>query len=252
MEVFIPEVEYLYAWQVLPLLIRKLKPWTIFKNMEKSLEQIRRKPQLLIGFLILYFSVGIFLYFLEGTRTLFSTLTPWSLILSFGLVLVFQKEWSLKLGIVFALVFTISLIIEIIGVNTGVLFGTYEYGPALGPKILDTPFLIGLNWLILIYCSEAIVNHHFSQKITRVLAGSLLMVVYDLILEYVAPHMDMWFWDRPYPGVRNFLMWFLLALFFHLLFQYSGLRITNKPARYLFLIQFLFFCVLAIFTLLNK
>ena len=92
-----------------------------------------------------------------------------------------------------------TLIIEIIGVNTGVLFGTYAYGPAFGPRILHTPVLIGLNWLILIYCSAAIVNHHFKQRISRLLAGSLLMVAYDLILEYVAPIMDMWSWDTPYP-----------------------------------------------------
>ncbi len=37
------------------------------------------------------------------------------------------------------------------------------------------------------------------------------MVGYDLILEYVAPVMNMWSWDTPYPGIRNFIMWFLLA-----------------------------------------
>lgn len=217
-----------------------------------SLENIRQKPRLLIGILILYFSVGILLYFMELSRALFSTLTPWSLLFSFGAVLLFQKEWSIKLGLLFAVVFATSLIIEIIGVNTGLLFGNYVYGPALGPKILDTPFLIGLNWLILIYCTEAIVNHHFSGKIARVLAGSFLMVLYDLILEYVAPHMKMWSWDSPYPGIRNFLMWFLLAFLFHFLFQYSGLRIHNKPARYLFLIQFLFFCILATLILVQN
>ena len=217
-----------------------------------TLENLRHRPQLLIGILVLYYSVGTLLFQFSETRILFGTLTPWSLILSFSAVLVFQKELSLKLVIAFVVVFTTALIIEIIGVNTGVLFGSYKYGPALGPMILRTPVLIGLNWLILVYCSVAIVNHHFTHKITRVLAGSLLMVTYDLILEYVAPIMYMWSWDASYPGIRTFVMWFVVAIFLHLLFQWLGLRINNKPARYLFYIQFLFFCVIAISTLLNN
>lgn len=220
--------------------------------MEISLEKIRQQPRLIIGILILYFSVGIILYLMEISRALFTLLTPWSLLLSFGVVLLFQKEWSIKLGLVFGLVFASSLFIEIIGVSTGVLFGNYIYGPALGPKILDAPLLIGLNWLILVYCTEAIVNHHFSQRSVKILAGSLLMLAYDFILEFVAPHMHMWSWDSTYPGLRNFLMWFFLALLYHILFQYSGLRITNKPARYLFLIQFLFFCALAVIILVKN
>jgi putative membrane protein len=61
----------------------------------------------------------------------------------------------------------------------------------------------------------------------------------------------MWSWETPYPGIRNFAMWFLMALVFHTLFQSLDLRIVNKPARYLFLIQFLFFACIAIYTFFN-
>jgi putative membrane protein len=216
-----------------------------------NLENLRRKPQLLTGILILYFSVGILLFLVGETRALFVRLTPLSLILSFAAVLVFQKGFSLKTGIAFVLVFVTALGIEIIGVNTGALFGSYEYGSTLGPMILHTPILIGLNWLILVYCTAAIVNPYFTRKISRVLAGSLLMVAYDLIMEYVAPVMDMWSWDAPYPGIRNFGMWFVVALALHLITQWLDPGIENKPARYLFLIQFLFFCVIAVSTLWN-
>ena len=219
---------------------------------EMTLENIRKKPNILIGILILYFSVGILLFSLELTRPLFRALTPWSLILSFAAILLFQKEWSLRLGIAFLAVFLATLMIEIIGVNTGVLFGSYAYGPAFGPRILHTPILIGLNWLILIYCSAAIVNHHLRHSLIRLLAASMLMVAYDLILEYVAPIMGMWSWDTPYPGIRNFLMWFGVALLMHLIFQLLGIQIRNKPARYLFFVQMLFFCVIAIFSLLKN
>jgi putative membrane protein len=216
-----------------------------------NLKNLRHHSQLLIGILILYFTVGILLFLVGETRALFVKLTPFSLILSFAAVLVFQREFSLKTGITFLLVFVISLVIEIIGVNTGALFGSYKYGPALGPMILHTPFLIGLNWLILVYCSAAIANHHFSRKISRVFAGSLLMVAYDVIMEYVAPVMNMWSWTTPYPGIRNFVMWFVVAMALHLITQWLDPKIDNKPARYLFFIQFLFFCVIAISTLWN-
>lgn len=215
-----------------------------------TLNSIRNRPGLLTGFLILYFSVGITLFLIEVTRPLFTILTPWSLLFTFSAVLIFQKEWSLKLGLAFILVFASTLVIEIIGVNTGVLFGSYTYGPAFGPRILHTPVLIGLNWLILVYCSAAISSKYLKNKASRVVAASLLMVGYDLILEYVAPLMDMWSWETPYPGIKNFLMWFLTAMLMHLLFQWFGLRISNKPARYLFYIQLGFFSIIAISSLL--
>jgi hypothetical protein len=46
-------------------------------------------------------------------------------------------------------------------------------------------------------------------------------------------------------------MWFLLSLAFHALFQLLGLGIDNKPARFLFIIQWLFLCVIAIVTFLT-
>ena len=195
-----------------------------------TLETIRHKPHLLISILILYYSVGILLFMIGETRSLFNALTPFSLILSFGAVLVFQKEMTVKLGIVFFAVFT----------------GSYVYGNALGIKIFNTPVLIGLNWLILIYCTTAIVNHLFKEKVTRIILGSVMMVGYDLLLEYVAPVMAMWSWDTIYPGIRNFMMWFIISMVLHILFQAIDHRIENKPARYLFLIQILFFSVIAL------
>ncbi len=217
--------------------------------MNKLLQHIRSNPGLLIGILVLYYVVGIMLFLVEGTRSLFGSLTPLSLIMSFLAVLAFQPSWSPRLGLAFLTVFGLAVFVEIMGVQTGVLFGEYVYGKALGLKILDTPVMIGLNWLILVYCTTAIVNHGFKNKITRIISGAGLMVFYDLVLEYVAPVMDMWSWPTRYPGVRNFLMWFLVALIFHSLFQWLNLKIENRPARYLFLIQFLFFSGIALYTI---
>ena len=45
--------------------------------------------------------------------------------------------------------FVIGLVTEIIGVNTGLLFGTYSYSSILGPKLFNVPLIIGLNWVML-------------------------------------------------------------------------------------------------------
>jgi putative membrane protein len=214
-----------------------------------KMENIRQKPQLLIWFLILFYSVGIALFLIGETQTLFTLLTSFSLILTFGAVLAFQKNWSWKLGIAFMVVFTLTLVIEIIGVNTGVLFGSYVYGDALGVKVFGTPLLIGLNWLILVYCTAAIVNYFFTGRSIRIFLGSVMMVGYDVVLEYVAPVMNMWSWDGRYPGLRNFVMWFMIAMVLHILFQVLDLRIDNKPARYLFVIQLLFIAIIALSSL---
>jgi putative membrane protein len=214
--------------------------------------RIWHKPHIIIGLLILYYAVGTGLFLIQDTRPLFKFLTPLSLIMSFGAVLVVHKDWSWKLVIAFVMVFVTSFIVEIIGVRTGVLFGEYVYGRTLGAKVLDTPILIGLNWLLLVYCTSAVVHHFHLNKTAGLFSGAGLMVVYDGVLEYVAPVMDMWTWKTPYPGIRNFLMWFLLALLFHALFRVLHLHIENKPARYLFFIQFLFFCGMALHTFLTR
>jgi putative membrane protein len=210
------------------------------------------KPHLVIGLLILYYAVGAGLFLIQDTRPIFTLLTPFSLIISFGAVLAMQTAWSWKLVTAFMIVFVASLFIEIIGVRTGVLFGEYVYGSALGIKILDAPILIGLNWLLLIYCTSALVSTLRLNKFWSIILGAGLMVTYDLVLEYVAPVMDMWSWDSQYPGIRNFLMWFLVALVFHVLFQVLNLKIENKPARYLLIIQFLFFCGIGLNTFLTS
>ena len=217
------------------------------KNMNRIFNYLRENPRLFIGILVLYYTVGLALFIIPATRSLFSRLTPLSLILSFSAVLIFQKTWNWKTGVAFITVFLVSILVEMVGVHTGVLFGHYQYGSALGPKILDTPVIIGLNWLMLIYCTSAIVQKVAISKTGRILLGSVLMVAYDGVLEYVAPVTDMWAWETRYPGFRNFGMWFLLSVVFHILFQLLGLRIDNKPARYLFLIHFLLFVCLALY-----
>jgi putative membrane protein len=75
----------------------------------------------------------------------------------------------------------------------------------------------------------------------------MMMVVYDLVLEQVAPDLDMWQWAGDVVPFRNYLSWFLVALVFQICGKLIRIRFTNRMAAVLLIIQFLFFLILVIF-----
>ncbi|MCD8261033.1 MAG: carotenoid biosynthesis protein [Bacteroides sp.] len=126
------------------------------------------------------------------------------------------------------------------GVNTGIIFGNYRYGEGLGPKLYGTPLIIGLNWLYLTYSTHDIASRIFRHPVTVIAAGAGLMVIYDIVLEQVAPLMQMWSFASIQPPLANYIVWFLLALVFHKGFYVGHIPTGNYPARMLFYIQLLF------------
>ena len=200
------------------------------------------------GFIITLYIVGIIGTALPLTRDFFIVLTPVILLLSSALLLYFHTPvLNGKTSLVFLIIFLASYFTEVAGVKTGQIFGTYSYGKALGLKLFDTPLLIGLNWILLVYCSAAIFEKVPVGNIGKAAGASLLMVLYDLVMEQVAPYMDMWSFGAGTAPLRNYISWFILALIFHLIVRFAGIRLTNRLAPFIFFCQFLFFIVLLIF-----
>jgi putative membrane protein len=135
-------------------------------------------------------------------------------------------------------------------VSTGKLFGVYSYNESLGFKVVGVPVMIGLNWVILVYGSNAVVSKITSDSILKIAAASALMVIYDLVLEKAALLMKMWKFEDASPPFRNYLMWFLLAVLFQTAIEIFKLNTKNKPARALFIIQFFFFTAIVIYSLI--
>ena len=106
-----------------------------------------------------------------------------------------------------------------IGVNSGVLFGSYEYGNNLGPLILGVPLIIGLNWVILTISCGNISHYIFSKnKFFSILFGSFFMLILDFIMEQVSADIDFWyFYDKSL--LFNYITWFLLGLLNQYLYQ---------------------------------
>jgi len=196
---------------------------------------------------IIFYAVGVAGFAIPQTRELFLKLTPLALILSIAVILLFHKEpYNMKTFVFFAAVVAGTWGIETIGVHTGAIFGTYSYGSGLGIKLYGVPLLIGINWLFLTYCTSTIAGHLPFNPLIKVILSSLMMVIYDLILELVAPFLYMWNFEGGMPPFRNYAAWFILSLIIHGLLKISGIKTENRLASMIIMAQALFFILLII------
>lgn len=197
-----------------------------------------------------FYGVGLVLFMISFTRPLFISLIPLSLLLVIGIIFYHHRAWNAKTIAWFVFIYMSSFLLEMVGVNTGMIFGPYIYDRGLGWQINGTPLIIGLNWLFLVYASHDIASQYLRNPFLKILCGALLMILYDLIMEWAAPFMQMWHFDGGYPTVSNFLAWFLTAFIFHTGFEILHIRSDNPCALWLFMIQIIFFIFIGLFSLL--
>ncbi len=198
-------------------------------------------------FIIVFYIVGIYGIIIPFTFPLFIKLVPFAIILSLVAILFFHSQrFDLKSTTIFSLIFLLCFLIELAGVNTGLIFGHYSYGKSLGLQVFNTPVIIGINWLLLLYLSCSVVDHLNIHWIFKVVLSSLLMVLYDLVMEQVAPGLDMWRWQRGIVPMQNYIVWFLISLFLCFIFKMFDIKTKNPISVVLFVSQFLFFSVIYI------
>lgn len=219
--------------------------------MIRALSYIRSKN--LVPVLVLYFSVGLVGMILPFTRSIFQNLTPFSLLMSFILLLLFHDRFDPRFWTISAFIFFAGIGIEALGVATGKIFGEYTYGGTLGPEIFHTPLMIGLNWLMLVYCTLSIVSRFVETRYFRAIGAATLMVVYDFALEPAAIHLEMWSWSGGAVPLQNYLAWFFIAFIFSFLADHFRLTSReNKLAMPLFFIQLCFFIILDLWIFAAK
>ncbi|MDA8640035.1 carotenoid biosynthesis protein [Flavobacteriaceae bacterium] len=195
-----------------------------------------------IGIIWLFHVSGI-IGILYGNSQWFVGATP--LNLSLCLFLLLLVSWKTPGFIKIALTsFLVGMIAEILGVNYGYIFGSYEYGEALGWKIYGVPILIGANWTILTVCSAAIASQIYENIIPRIIIGLGLMILLDFVIEPIAPILDFWKFEGGIAPLQNYIGWFLVALPLQALYHYWNVELKHWFAHHLFLLQLLFFVIL--------
>ena len=155
-----------------------------------------------------------------------------------ALAVVLSRRVGVRWMIPFVALYALSLSSELSGTTLGLPFGPYEYTPALGAKWFGhVPLLIPLSWFFMALPSYAMARRRFparEQRVARVLAGSLLLLSWDLSLD---PAMSLvtsfWVWGTagPYYGMPllNLAGWYVTGLV--LMLALTWLRTDEWVAR---------------------
>lgn len=203
--------------------------------------------------LLLYYAVGVAGLILPLTRDIFMKLTSLSLLLSLSLLFLYHPSYERKFWLTSLLIFLGGYLVEVLGVRTGLLFGAYQYGETLGWKVFHTPLIIGVNWLMLVYCTSYIAGRYVESIYFRSIVAASMMVVYDFAMEPAAIRLDMWSWDGGPVPLQNYLAWFIIAFALNYLAGRMGIiKGHNKVALPLFFIQMVFFILLDVWIVLGK
>jgi putative membrane protein len=199
-------------------------------------------------FIIIYYAIGLVGLSITLTGKYFIYLTPFSILINLFFIFYFNINWSVRFITCGLLIYILSMTAEIIGVNTGLIFGSYTYeNTILGPRLLETPLIIGINWFILIYCTFIFINKFKFPLIIRILMGGLMMLIFDILLEPVAGKMFMWNWLSVGVPLINYASWFIMTCAFISIMYIGKVNIQNVISTHLLLVQFLFFAGLNLF-----
>lgn len=204
-----------------------------------------RKPNILIAVIVVFYTVGIVGMSLPDQRDYFASLSFLNLLLSFGIVLLARKV-AIKRFIGFlAFCFSIGFVAELIGVHTGLLFGSYHYGENLGVKVFEVPIIIGLNWGILVVIGASLVERFQMSVYFKVLLATTLMVFLDFLMEPIANDLDFWHWRNDQIPLYNFVCWFVISLILqYFYFNFNKLAESNRVFNVLYTVMVVFFSLL--------
>ena len=198
--------------------------------------------------IVLWYLVGIIGFMIRPLQSVFQQLTPFGMVMAAALLMFFHEPKNLKSGLVFSGIVLFGFVVELIGVNTQTIFGFYIYGNSLGPKLWNTPIIIGLNWLVLVYCITSLAKPVRNTWYFP-LIGAATMVAFDWLMEPIAIANDMWYWASEVIPLKNYIDWFLVSGFLFLMIRILKVEINNRIAGFLFAMQVVFF--LALNVLIN-
>jgi putative membrane protein len=194
--------------------------------------------------------MGFLFHLWDATFPLMLAMTPYTIlgtaILGFLPDVVTRNR---KLLLWAAGTFAITLFLEILGVATGAVFGSYTYGPTLGFPVMDVPLLIGINWTLIIMGAAMLVERLTNNPWQVALGTAAITVVFDWIMEPVAIALDYWSWSSSTIPLQNYIAWFVIAFVFATIFSRMKLKTASPIPSLIVVVQALFFSLLRLLVI---
>lgn len=188
--------------------------------------------------------------------------TVLNLLLMFLLLIWTQPDRKTSFLLFAFIAFGVGFFTEYIGVSSGILFGEYRYENVLGWQYKGVPFIIGVNWFIIVYCcgTSSCYLLRVSKGLIRLTGESILLkmivlsvmaafmaVGFDWIMEPVAMKLKFWTWKNNAVPILNYQSWWVISFLILLIFNRLNFSKENLFAVHLLLIQAVFFLLLRLF-----
>ncbi len=198
----------------------------------------------ILSILRAWYLVGIIGFSLPFSHELFRFLTPFSLLLLAGVFVLYHDTRDNRFWGILAFIFLAGFGVELAGVLTGKIFGVYAYGRTLGPKVAGVPVIIGINWVIMVYGSLALVSPFKPGRVSGSLLAAVIMTASDFFIEKFAILSDMWSWENTEPPLQNYISWLIISFLFCMLAYPSIAGKVRKVAIHGYLYQFALFVII--------
>lgn len=194
-------------------------------------------------FIIWLFAISGIIGVSSSAQDWFLSLTPLNLLLSLAMVLLHIKHYNLKVIVALLIPFFLGFIAEALGVNFGLIFGSYAYGDNLGYKVFGVPLMICVNWTLLVATTADVSKYFVKNSVISAVLGASLMTGLDVILEVSAPRFDFWEFENGIIPIQNYIGWFVTAFIAHLGYQYFKVETHKVISWHVFLSIIIFFAI---------
>ena len=199
-------------------------------------------------FFVWLINISGFFGVLSDQKDFFLSTSPFAILISFILLLLNYNTRQKGFATALISIIIIGFLVEFLGVNYDLFFGSYEYGNNLGYKIGGVPIIMSINWLVLIFLTGS-----FTEKIIpnslplKVIFASLLMVFIDIFLEICAPKLDYWKFNEEIVPMSNYNSWFIISAICLYIYFRSIKDKEYKLSTNMLVIHLAFFGLLSVF-----
>lgn len=198
-------------------------------------------------FIIWLFNVSGIIGILSSKSEWFLGLTPLNLMLYFIIILWNLKKIDIRFLYAFSIPFIIGFLVEFLGVNYSLFFGTYEYGENLGAKIGGVPIMICINWGVLTVITSDISKIISKNTVIRFVLGGFMMMILDVVIEISAPRFDFWEFENGVVPLKNYIAWFVIASIAHFFYNLFKIESDKKISIQILIAITIFFSTFLFF-----